>query len=197
MSWLGKTIVVIAVIWIIAGTAYFSHQTGLSQFLITLPLAVCFVWAFVVSIASIFFDWRQRRWLSLLPFASCVLSIIIVYAMAQKIRHAIFIRSLPGYEAVAQQMETGKIPVSTNWSSIPQAVPQAHLAYAVYAKKDTNGVLIVEFFTDAGFFSVAHSGYVYSSSGVITSGLWEDQRWSIPREEMPHWFYVSDDNLVL
>lgn len=87
-------------------------------------------------------------------------------------------------------MESGSIPVSANLSPVPQAVPLAHLAYAVLAQKDTNGALTVEFLTERGFLN--HSGYLYISSGVIKSGSMEDSRWPVKREEKPRWFFISD-----
>jgi hypothetical protein len=88
-------------------------------------------------------------------------------------------------------MESGSIPVSTELSPVPQAVPLADLAYAVLAQKGTNGDLIVEFLTEGGF-PVKHSGYLYVSSGVVKQDSMEDERWPIRREERPRWFYISD-----
>ena len=190
MSRLGKFVVVVAVIWCIGSTVYFSHRTNLSQ-LLTLPLGLCFLIAVIISIVCAFSDWRQRLWLSLLPFVACILSVVVSGAIVPPIRHAIFVRSLPSYEMVVQKMESGGIPVSTNLSPIPQALPLAHLAYAVFAQKDTNGVLTVEFLTEGGF-PVKHSGYLYISSGVVEPGSVACSRWPIRQEERPKWFYISD-----
>jgi hypothetical protein len=88
-------------------------------------------------------------------------------------------------------MESGSIPVSTNWTSFPQAVPLAPLTYAVFAQKDTNGVLTVEFITESGF-PVKHSGYLYILSGVIEPGSKEDSHWPIRKEEGTRWFFISN-----
>jgi uncharacterized membrane protein YvlD (DUF360 family) len=190
MSRLGKFVVVVAMIYLICATVFFSHRTLISQ-LLSLPAFSCFLVAGVISIICIFREWRQRRWFSLLPFASCVLAVVISGAVSQRIRHVIFIQSLPSYEAIVQQMESGSIVVPTKLSPIPQAVPLAHLAYAVLAQKDTNGVLMVEFLTEGGF-PVKHSGYLYVSSGVVESDSMEDSRWPFRHEERPRWFYISD-----
>lgn len=190
MSRLGKFVIIVAVIWLIGATAFFSHRTLISQ-LLTLPIFPCFLVAVIISIVCIFREWRQRRWLSLLPFASCVLAVVISDAVSHRIRHAIFIQSLPSYEAVVQQMESGSILVPAKLNPVPQAVPLAHLAYAVLAEKGTNGALTVEFFTEGGF-PVKHSGYLYISSGVIEPGSTEDKRWPIRHEERSRWFYISD-----
>jgi hypothetical protein len=190
MSRLGKCVVGVAVIWCVGSTVFSSHRTNLSQ-LLTLPLVPCFLAAVVISIICAFSEWRQRRWFSLLPFGACVLSVVVSGAVVRPIRHAIFVRSLPSYETVVQQMESGSIPVSATMSRIPLAESQARLTYAVLAQKDTNGVLTVEFLTECGF-PVKHSGYLYCSSGVIASDSVAASRWPIRHEEKPKWFYISD-----
>ena len=190
MSRLGQFVIVVAVVWLVPATVFFSHRTTRSQ-LLTMPLVPCFLAASVISIVCIFSEWRRRRLLALLPFAACVLSVVISGAVSHRIRQAIFTQSLPSCEAVVHQMESGSILVSTNLSQIPSAVPLAHLAYAVLAQKDTHGVLMVEFLTEGGF-PVKHSGYLYVSSGVVEPGSMEDSRWPFRHEEQPRWFYISD-----
>jgi hypothetical protein len=190
MSRSGKFVVVTSVVWLVVCTVYGAHRTPTLQ-LISAPVALCFLAALVVSVVYIFSEWRMRRWLSLLPFFICVFSVVLSSALVQMIRHIIFVRSLPGYEAVVQQMKSGSIPVSTNLDLIPQARAEAPSAYAVFAREDTNGDLMVEFLMEAGF-PVKHSGYLYSSSGIVAPGSPEDLRWPIRGEERPKWFYISD-----
>ena len=190
MSRLGKFVLVVAVIWFVGYTAYFSHRTNLTQ-LLTLPLIPCLLAAVVASVVCIFREWRERRWFALLPFAVCVLSVVLSRMVTNQIRHAIFSWSLPSYEAVVHQMESGSIPVPTNLDRIQQAESQARWVYTVLAQKDNNGVLTVAFLSEAGF-PVKHSGYLYCSSGVITPGSVIDSRWPIRHEERPKWFYISD-----
>jgi hypothetical protein len=191
MSRLGKIVVGASLIWFVLFTVYAAHRRSIILQLLGLPATLCFLAAVVISIFCIFSEWRRRRWLALLPFAVCVLSVVLSSAIVRTIRHAIFVRSLPSYEAVVRQMESGSIPVSTNLSLVPQAVPLAHLAYAVLAEKGSGGVLTVEILTEGGF-PVKHSGYLYVSSGVVKPGSMEDSRWSIRNEERPKWFYISD-----
>jgi hypothetical protein len=103
----------------------------------------------------------------------------------------IFITSLPSYEQIVRQIESGEILVSSNLTDLPQAVPMARLAWAVRAKKDSDGILTVEFLTEQGF-PVKHSGYLYCSSGTIEPGSVEDSRWPFRHEERPKWFVISD-----
>src|SRR5207244_13650063 len=92
------------------------------------------------------------------------------------VSHAVFAWSLPSYERVVQQIESGSIPVSAEFAKIRQAEREARLAYGVFAGKDTNGILTVVFFTESGF-PALHSGYMYRSSGEMSSGL--ESRWPI------------------
>jgi hypothetical protein len=88
-------------------------------------------------------------------------------------------------------MESGSIVVSDKFDRIPQAETEARLVYRVFAEKDTNGVLMVEFDTESGF-PVKHSGYLYSSSGTIEPGSQMDSRWTFRQEVKSRWFYISD-----
>jgi hypothetical protein len=190
MSRVGKFVVIVAVIYFVGSTMFFVHRTDLSQ-LLALPLFFCFLGAIIAGIVCVFSDWRKHRWLAFLPIAVCVVSVCVSGMVVGPIRHAIFVQSLPSYEAVVRQIESGSIPVSTNLSPVPQAVPLAHLAYAVFAEKRSDGALTIEFLTEGGF-PVKHSGYLYVSSGVIESGSMEDERWPIRQEERPRWFYISN-----
>ena len=105
------------------------------------------------------------------------------------IRQVIFQRSLPRYESIIHQIESGAIPVSGELRHISQV--EGNWAYAVLAQRGTNGVLTVEFLTGGGF-PVKHCGYLYSSSGVIESGSLADARWPKKHEVRPSWFRISD-----
>ncbi|HEY1788382.1 MAG TPA: hypothetical protein VGJ73_09520 [Verrucomicrobiae bacterium] len=191
MSRFGKFVAVASVMWFPVYTVYAVHRRSGVMQLFSMAITLLFFTALVISIVCIFSEWRQRRWLSFLPFAVCVLTIVISSVIVRAIREAIFVRSLPGYEAVVKKMESGTILVSTNLSTVPQAVPLAPLAYAVLAQKDATGALTVEFLTEGGF-PLKHSGYLYVSSGVIPPGSLEDSRWPIRKQERGKWFFISD-----
>ncbi len=190
MSRNGRFVVTVAVVWCVVSTAYFARRTSILQFL-TIPVAVCFLVASIMSVVCVFTEWPQRRWRSLLPFVACALSVVVSSALVRTIRPAIFDWALPSYEAVVHQMESGTIPVTTELSRIPQAELEARLVFAVLAQKETNGALTVEFLTEGGL-PLKHSGYLFCSSGSIEPGSLADSRWPIRRELRHRWFYISD-----
>ena len=190
MSRLGKSVIVIAVIWCVGSVAFFTRRTPLLQ-LLSVPLFLCFVSGIVASFVCIVSEWRQRRWRSMIPLSACVVAFFLSGMLVRTARHFVFVWALPSYEAVVHQMESGSILVSTKFDNIPRAESEARLVYRVFAQRDTNGVLMVEFDTESGF-PVKHSGYLYSSSGVIQPGSRMDSRWPIRQELRSRWFYISD-----
>lgn len=190
MSRLGKFVVAVAIIWFIGATAFGSHRTTVTQ-LLTLPLVPLLLIAVLAGVVCIFTEWRNRKWRAVVPLAACILSIFASNLFVRCIRRALFAYSLPSYEQVVHRIESGEILVSTNRTEIPQATATARLTWAVFAQKNTNGVLTVEFMTEQGF-PVKHSGYLYSSSGAIERGSEADSHWPIRNQQRPHWFYISD-----
>ena len=193
MSRLGKFVVAISAIWFVVATTYFSHRGGIIGLLqlAMLPLFPCLLAAIVASFVCVFKDWRAQNWRSLLPIAICASSILFSGLLVHTIRQAIQNWSLPIYEAVVNKIETGTIVVSTNWSLVPEAKSEARLAYAVLAKKEANGLMVVEFLTEGGF-PVKHSGYLYCSAGIIETGSRIDLDLPIQHKIKDKWFYISD-----
>jgi NADH:ubiquinone oxidoreductase subunit K len=190
MSRSGKFVVLVSVVWCIGSVAVFTRRTPFLQ-LLSLPLALLFFAAIGTSLVCVFAGWRQCRWRSVLPLASCVIAVFLSGMLVRTARHFVFVWALPSYEAVVHQMESGSILVTTNFDNIPQAESEARLVYRVFAQRETNGVLMVEFDMESGF-PVKHSGYLYSSSGVIEPGSRMDSRWPIRQEVRSRWFYISD-----
>jgi len=191
MSRTGKFIIIVSAIWLVVSTVYASYRTSTALQLWTMLLALVFFVACLGSIVLVFTGWRQCRWRSVIPLAACFLAVVSYWELVPVIRQQIFARSLPSYESVIRQMESGQIAVSTNSMRSPLAEKQARLVWAVFARKDINGLLTVEFLTEKGF-PVLHSGYLYTASGVIAPGSEADSRWPIKHQERPKWFYISD-----
>ena len=190
MSRSGKFVVYVSVIWCVGCVALLTRRTSLLQ-LLSLPLVLLFFAAVVTSLACVFTGWRQQRWRSMIPLLACVIAFFLSGKLVRTARHFVFVWALPSYEAVIRQMESGSIPVSANLNRIPRAEPGARWVYRVFAARNANGVLMVEFLTETGF-PVKHSGYLYSSSGVIEPGSEVDSRWPIRHEVRSKWFFISD-----
>jgi hypothetical protein len=184
MSHVRKIIVAIALIWCVCATASAAHRTT-AGVLLGLFLAAGLLFAIVAAIACAFADWRRRRWRSLLPLGVCVISLFVPWMLVPPIRHALFVWSLPSYEAIVQRIESGSIPLTAGDGRIVQAEPGARLTYRVVAQRATNGALTVIFFTEEGF-PALHSGYLYSSSGDPGS------RWPIVEQVRSNWFFISN-----
>jgi len=187
MSRFSKITVLIACLWFLVFLASAAQPSGLTQlFSILLTLALL-VFGFI-SFVFVFLLWRQERWRSLIPVGACALVVLLAPEVGGLIRQFMFDRSLPRYESIIRQMESGSLPVSAELRRVPQV--ESSLAYAVLAQR-TNGVLSVEFLTGSGF-PVKHSGYLYCSSGLIERGSQMDSRWPMRREVRPLWFRISD-----
>ena len=188
MSRAGKFVVVGSAVWLVASEAYAAHRTPLGQ-LLDIFISLCYLAVVVLAVVLVFTGWRQRRWRAMIPLAACVIAAVAFIPLGRLVSSALFAWSLPSYETIVRQMESGTIPVSTEFSEVRQAEPGARLARGVFAGKDTNGVLTVIFFTEAGF-PALHSGYLYRSSGELGSGL--ESRWPINEKVRSNWFYISN-----
>ena len=187
MSRFSRITVLIGCLWFLAFTASAAQPSGLTQ-LFSMLLTLAFLLFGLMSLVFVFVHWRQERWRSLIPVGASALVVLLEPEVCNLIRQFMFDRSLPRYESIIRQMESGSLPVSDQLRRVPQA--EGALAYAVLAQR-TNGVLSVEFLTGSGF-PLKHSGYLYSSSGLIEKGSLIDSRWPKRREVKPLWFRISD-----
>jgi hypothetical protein len=102
-----------------------------------------------------------------------------------------FVRIMPRYATVVQQMETGQIVVLNTPTRVVLSGKEAELAYAVWADKATNGTLTVTFFVGGGF-PVKHWGYLYRSSGENPPEEWWIKSYWMGRRLNDKWFYIFD-----
>ncbi len=188
MSRVTKITIIVAGLWFVVFIAFAARPSPVTQLLSMLLTLGLLIFGFV-SFIRLFTHWRRERWRVVTPFAACVLVVVLAPEVGASIRHVTFQRSLPSYESIIRQMESGTMPVTSELRRISQA--EGGSAYAVLAQRSTNGVLTVEFLTGGGF-PVKHSGYLYCSSGSIEPGSVADRRWPRRREVRPLWFRISD-----
>jgi len=185
---------VIAVVWCLGCVATYGFRTFLHGSLLELlagPLVLGFAGGIITSLVCLFSDWRRMGWRSAIPLGVCVVSFYFSGILVDAARYCVFIRVLPSYETVVREIDSGRILVTTNFVDLPQAKSEAPLAYHVFARRETNGVLMVEFDTESAF-PLKHGGYLYSSSGTIEPGSRMDSRFPFRWELRKKWYYVSD-----
>lgn len=187
----GKRIVLICVLWLIGSIALFTRRTNYS-FLLGLPLAVVFLAAVFFSFLYIAAEWRRRRWHSIIPLAAWLIALFASWALIPCLDRLLFAWSFSSYQTIVREIENGAIPVYPDVdNSILSPHHEALLAHRVFAERDANGILTVEFITESGF-PAKHSGYLYVSSGVIESNSRKDSRWPIREKVRDKWFWVSN-----
>jgi hypothetical protein len=113
------------------------------------------------------------------------------------IRNELFKWRFPRYEALVQKIESGAIPISTEGQIIPATNYDSSLAYVVWARRDTNGVLNVEFGYGHAGPPPYHQDYIYVSSGVIEPNSYLAKNWPykvklLEKEFDGKWFKASD-----
>lgn len=188
MSHVIKITIFVAGLWFAVFIAFAARPSPVTQLLSMLLDLGLLVFGFI-SFIRLFTHWRRERWRVVIPFATCVLAVALAPEVGATIRRVAFQHSLPHYESIIRQMESGTIPVTQELRRIEQA--EGGSAYSVLAQRSTNGVLTVEFLTGGGF-PVKHSGYLYCSSGFIEPGSAADSRWRKKREVRPLWYRISD-----
>lgn len=152
-------------------------------------ICLCFLGVAVYGVVVAFAGWRQRHWKAVLPLVTCLLAVAVFRPVAILTRQAVFAWALPSYEAVVRQVESGGIPATAKFASLPQAERQARLTYGVFGSKEPSGKISIMFFTDEGF-PALHSGYFYDSSGEPGPGM--ELRWPIVERVRGNWFYFSN-----
>jgi hypothetical protein len=168
-----------------AFSAWMSIFTQLPSMLLTIALLVCVV----VGVIRVFTRWRHEHWRVFIPLFACAVAVYCAPQLGLSINRVIVRRSLPHYESIVRKIEAGTIPVSIEVQRVPQA--EDLFTRPVFAHRDTNGVLTVEFFTENGY-PAKHIGFLYCSSGVIDPDSRVARRWSWRTELKPLWFRVSN-----
>jgi len=94
--------------------------------------------------------------------------------------------------ALVQKIESGTIPVSTEGQIISPTNYDPSIANGVWAQRDTNGVLIVEFWYGGAGPPPYHEDYVYISSGTIESGSYLDKHYPSKAKIRDKWFEMTN-----
>jgi len=152
---------------------------------------VVLLWSLALSLI---FAWTQRkelRILALVPLViwlgSCQASTLI----GIRSRRAQFERDLPKYAALVEKVRGVETFTQGNVGSIPLSEADRKVVYSLLAERSTNGVLTVELLTGGGY-PLHHSGYLYTSSGVIQPGSIFDSRWPSRTQMAANWFHIGD-----
>ncbi len=88
-----------------------AHRTS-NGVLLGLLLSLFWFCVSLYGVVLVFIEWRQRRWRALLPLTACVATMAIFGPLARLITPVLFAWSLPSYEAIVRQVESGTIPLS-------------------------------------------------------------------------------------
>lgn len=187
MSRYAKITTVIAVFWLIARASY-AAKPGLGTVFLCFLLTVSLLASMLAGFIHVFTQRGRNRWWAAAAVLSSGLLIYSAPAVSHAIENTLFQQTLPRYEGIIKQMESGIIPVSSELRLLP--LLKDNSLYAVLAQRDTKGVLTVEFLTD-GAFPVKHWGYLYCSGSIEPHSL-AVSRWPKRRELRPHWFRISD-----
>jgi hypothetical protein len=166
-------------------------QSNLIKIALTLPATAAYSVSWVASIVCVFARWRRWRFRAFIPLALCIITAIVPGMISHRLMDAGFVRIMPRYSALVQQMETGQIVVSNTPTRVVLSANDVGLAYLVWADKTTNGVLTVTFFVGGGFPN-EHWGYLYRSSGENPPQEWWIENDWMGRRLNDKWFYIFD-----
>lgn len=181
-----KITIFISGAWFLTLVAFVARPTPKKQ-LCSMLLTLIFLSLCLSNVIHVFRYWRKKQGASLIPLGLCALFMFLAPRTGFAIKRFLFQRSLPHYEAVIRQMKEGSIPVSDQYNRIYQV--ENDLACAIFAQRETNGVLSVFFMTGSGF-PFKHSGYLYCSSGNLQNSDLA-ARWPGSQEIRPFWFEIS------
>jgi hypothetical protein len=132
--------------------------------------------------------WKEERWRCLIPWAAVGLAMVLAPEAGIWIRNRRFLQVLPHYESILREMDSGRIPVTSELGRIPGA--EGPFAEAVLAQRTQDG-LHVEFLSGGGF-PLKHHGYLYLSTGLIEPKSPVGKRWPNRYELRPRWYRISD-----
>jgi len=159
----------------------------------SLALSMVFLVVGILALICAAAGWRSYRWRAFAPLASCLL-VVVVYRHVGYIGHRLlFELSTPSWEGAIRRMAAGAIAVPAELSRIREVESTCLWTYGVWARKDADGTLLVEFPIERGF-PAMHSGYIYCSSCATEEDLKKKTRWPLVgrvKARSEHWFEFS------
>jgi hypothetical protein len=154
------------------------------------PLAFVLLAICIKDFVRIFTQWKQYRYRTLIPFAACIVVVVLGREVSGRLDKALFWHwRLPGYEATILKIESGSIAVSGEGRELSPNEYDRRLALNVWAERDDKGSLIVTFlYGDTGAVGL-HDAFVYCESGEVSAHV--DRRWRWKSRLNDKWFQVE------
>ena len=176
-------------IWLITSTMFGVAMSADLQ-LVTMLLLPVILGVLIASIVSVFRNWSADKFLSFIPLAVWLFSVITPLPASKEMRKQLFNYRLPEYQSMISRIESEYFEISDELTNIQIMPTEKHLALNVFAIRE-NELLYVEFLTGGGF-PVKHSGYMYSESGSIPVNSTIGKRWPSLIKINGYWFRFSD-----
>jgi hypothetical protein len=170
--------------------AFIAHQSPLTQGVSALLLLV-YVSCVALSLAEPFRGWRSYRLRSLIPLAACAFAWFGREPAGSYLQAREFAEDLPRFQAIIGGIQAETLPPNGESRSVPISAADRGRILVVFAHRDPEAGLIVEFGTGHGF-PVQHSGYIYAASGHLPGDKHFHYRWPYVDEVQPQWFRVSN-----
>jgi hypothetical protein len=167
-------VILIATACFVALSLFKAHQSPLGQLITSLaiaPYGICII----VGATEPFRAWRTDGFRSFIPLAACIAAWYGSFPAGAYLRSRLFEHNLPRFEAIIADINKSPPPADGTPISVPIADSDKWKIIHLRAER-MNGALIVEFGTEHGF-PVMHSGWVYSSSGVLPTDAQFHYRW--------------------
>jgi hypothetical protein len=171
----------------IVTVAYGVHRNSDMQ-LVALAMYGFFTLFTIYNIIYALQQQKKQHWLCVLPLSFCICAIVLDGPLTNIARDIVESWALPKYEKIVEEIQSGKIPISTNDDNlIPPKTYSAPLVYDLFAKKSEDQNLVVEFMTEGGF-PALHAGYMFSASDEVSPII---HHWPEYTKIKKNWFFVS------
>lgn len=161
--------------------------------LLSMLLLLIFAVVFLVNLLKIPFLWKTIGVKALIPFGYSVLFALLLMPVTYIGAQAGLLRfkyQKGQYEEVISLMRSGDISISPDLKKVEVPPAYRHLAYAIIADEEPNGVLTAEFLTGAGF-PLKHSGYLFRSDDEPRKWI-HISRWPRVSKIESKWYRISD-----